>query len=98
MGEDWRDDLDAQVDWPNGRSLAFQVDGNDLVHVNDIDHETGDASVTVFASTDPQAPIIFQGTVNIRQHLAYRCPECRAAERHVAGGELCQELRQATAR
>jgi hypothetical protein len=48
-------------------SVAFQVDGHDLVHVSEIDAD-GFAFVIVYASSDPEAEVIFSGRINIDAH------------------------------
>lgn len=45
-------------------SVAFHVDGNDLVHICEIDRE-GNAFVIVFASAHPDAEVIFSGQINV---------------------------------
>lgn len=67
-GEPYKADFDSievGIDWMKGTGFALQVDGNDLVHVTDIDRETGQALVRVFTSTDPDAAVLFEGTVNV---------------------------------
>ncbi|MGV8965383.1 MAG: hypothetical protein ACOH2F_03815 [Cellulomonas sp.] len=61
------DELEPGAEWISGDSFAFQVRGNDLVHVSDIDDLTGEAVIRVFAGTDSSAPVIFSGTVNLRK-------------------------------
>lgn len=56
------------VDWMGRNDVCFQVEGSDIVHVTEIDSETGEARITVFASTHPEAEVIFRGTVNLRAH------------------------------
>jgi hypothetical protein len=63
----WFDELDPGTDWYDGDSLAFQIDGHDLVHVSDINRETGVATIRVFTSTHPDAPVLFEGTVNVKE-------------------------------
>ena len=63
-----REEVDANVDCFDD-NIAFQVEGNDLVHVSDI-AEDGTATVRVFASTHSAAAVIFDGVVNIFAHLA----------------------------
>ena len=45
-------------------SVAFTVDGQDLVHVCDID-ANGNAYVVVYESTDTNAMVLFSGRINI---------------------------------
>jgi len=59
------DGLEAAVDWFSSDSVALQFDGNDLVHVTDIDRDTGDATVYVFSSSHPDATVLFTGRVNV---------------------------------
>jgi len=48
-------------------SVAFQVDGHDLVHISEIDAD-GFAFVIVYASSDPEAEVIFSGNINVAAH------------------------------
>lgn len=48
-------------------SVAFQVDGHDLIHVSEIDAD-GNAFIIVYVSTDPEAEVIFSGRVNVSAH------------------------------
>ena len=48
-------------------SVAFHVDGHDLVHISEIDAD-GFAFVIVYASTDPEAEVIFSGRINVAAH------------------------------
>lgn len=58
-------DIETSTEWFNAHSVAFQVHGADIVHLSDIDEETGWATLTVFTSTHPDARILFTGQVNI---------------------------------
>lgn len=51
----------------NTRSVAFHVDGHDLVHIAEIDSE-GFAFIIVYASSDPDAEVIFTGRINVSAH------------------------------
>jgi hypothetical protein len=53
------------------RSVAFHVDGHDLVHISEIDND-GFAFVIVFASSDPQAEVLFTGRINVAAHSVGR--------------------------
>lgn len=53
----------------NARSVAFHVDGHDLVHISEIDAD-GNAFVIVFASSHPQAEVLFTGRINVSAHQA----------------------------
>jgi hypothetical protein len=57
------------VDAMDGRSAILQVDGNDLVHIADIDKDTGTARITVFESSHEHAEVLYRGVVNVRGHL-----------------------------
>lgn len=57
----------TDVDWYDHDSMALQVDGNDLVQISDIAPD-GTATVTVFASTVEDSPVLFTGTVNVFAH------------------------------
>lgn len=46
------------------RSVAFHVDGHDLVHISEIDAD-GNAFVIVFASALPDAEVLFTGRINV---------------------------------
>ena len=48
-------------------SVAFTVDGHDIVHVTDID-ANGNAIVVVYKSSSPDAVILFSGRININAH------------------------------
>jgi hypothetical protein len=65
----WVYRVQADAEWEGAKAVRFQLDGNDLVNVVDVDRDTGDARIMVFASTAPDAEVIFEGTVNIRAHL-----------------------------
>lgn len=45
-------------------SVAFHVDGHDLVHISEIDQD-GNAFVIVFASSHPDAEVLFTGRINV---------------------------------
>lgn len=60
-------DIEPEVEWYDSDSIAFQIDGNDLVHVSEIDDE-GNATIRVFASTEREATVLFEGTVNVFKH------------------------------
>ena len=45
-------------------SVAFHVDGHDIVHLSEIDSD-GNAFVIVYESTHPDAGVLFSGRVNI---------------------------------
>ncbi|MDP8971197.1 MAG: hypothetical protein M3N52_12030 [Actinomycetota bacterium] len=62
----WLDELNPGVDWINSRAVAYQMDGADLVQVTNIDRETSEATVRVFASVDGNAPVIFEGKVWVK--------------------------------
>jgi hypothetical protein len=64
----WRINLEADSDWQDG-NLYFQIDGNDVMSITDIDTETGDAIVIVHASTHPNATTLFTGHINIKAHI-----------------------------
>jgi hypothetical protein len=61
------DDLEPGAEWYDGESIGFQIDGNDLIQITDI-HTDGTAHVRVFTSTDPDASVLFEGTVNVTAH------------------------------
>jgi flagellar basal body rod protein FlgC len=46
------------------RSVAFQVDGQDLVHISEIDSD-GNAFVIVFESSHPDAEVLYTGRINV---------------------------------
>jgi len=48
------------------RSVAFQVDGQDLVHVSEIDGD-GNAIVIVYESSHPDAEVLFTGRINVAE-------------------------------
>ena len=52
-----------------GQGVALQIDGNDLVHINEIDTEQGTATLTVFMSTAETAPVLWTGTVDLVGHF-----------------------------
>lgn len=57
--------LDYGVDHIDSRgTVALQVDGNDLVHINPPDDE-GMAFMTVFSSSHPNAFVLWAGSVNV---------------------------------
>lgn len=62
-------DLSAEAEWEGTQDVRFQIDGNDLISIRDIDYETGEATVIVYAGTRADAPILFSGTVNVLSHL-----------------------------
>jgi flagellar basal body rod protein FlgC len=45
-------------------SVAFMVDGQDLVHISEIDRD-GNAFVIVYASSHPDAEVLFTGHINV---------------------------------
>jgi hypothetical protein len=45
-------------------SVAFHVDGHDLIHICDID-ANGNAVVVVYDSPLPDAAVVFHGVINI---------------------------------
>lgn len=57
-------DFDAE---PYDGGIAFQVDGCDLVHITDVDEETGWGHITVFTSSDSNAAVLFSGPINVRE-------------------------------
>lgn len=63
----WLDRIEVGIDWIKSSGFAVQVDGMDLVHVTDIDAETGTALVRVFASTHPDAAVMFEAVINLRE-------------------------------
>lgn len=63
-----RGDLEASAEWDGTKAVRFQIDGNDLVSVVDIDWTSGSARVLVFASTHENADVIFEGHVNVFAH------------------------------
>ena len=68
MTETWIDE--GELDFiaePYDGGVALQVNGNDLVHITDADDETGWAHITVFTSSDPNAIILFEGQINVRE-------------------------------
>ena len=48
-------------------SVAFTVDGNDIVHITDIDSD-GDAFVIVYKSSHPDSVVLFSGRINVNAH------------------------------
>ena len=50
----------------DARSVAFQVDGQDLVHISEIDSD-GNAFVIVFESSHPDAEVLFTGRINVAE-------------------------------
>lgn len=62
-----RELLEAGVE-DYGDGWAFQIAGTDMVHIVDIDDQ-GNALVRVFASTLPEAEVIFEGRVNVTAHF-----------------------------
>jgi hypothetical protein len=66
-GGDWVEEgeLDFGVDAYDD-IVAFQVDGNDIVHVGPPD-DRGWAQVIVFESSHPDAGVLWEGPVNLRQ-------------------------------
>lgn len=87
----WADDVSRASGWPEaefgidywGSSVSLQYDGQDVVQVVDIDEESGKARVVVFASTDPDAPMIFQAIVDLHGHHGEEriCGHCDASYR-----------------
>lgn len=65
----WLLAMEADAEWEGTKAVRFQLDGNDLVNVIDIDIDSGDARIMVFASTAQDAEVIFEGTVNVKAHL-----------------------------
>jgi hypothetical protein len=61
------DPFEIGAEWIDSNSLAFQIEGNDLVHVSDIDTD-GTATITVFTSSHPDASIVFTAQVNVFAH------------------------------
>jgi hypothetical protein len=60
-------DLDA-----DGSEVNLQVDGKDLVRFSGVDVDKGTATITVFASTDPDDQrVLFSGTVDLQGHIEY---------------------------
>jgi hypothetical protein len=53
------------------RSVAFHVDGHDLVHITEIDAD-GNAFVIVYASSHPDAEVLFTGRINVAAHSVGR--------------------------
>jgi len=51
----------------DSRSVAFQVDGHDLVHVSEID-ANGNAFIIVYESSHPDAGVLFSGRLNVAAH------------------------------
>jgi hypothetical protein len=45
-------------------SVAFHVDGWDLVHISEIDAD-GNAFIIVFESSHPDAEVLFTGRINV---------------------------------
>lgn len=48
-------------------SVAFTVDGHDLVHISEIDSD-GNAFVIVYESSHADAEVLFSGRININAH------------------------------
>lgn len=67
-GWDTDTDEDLTIEWYGANDAALAYQGNDLVHLAEIDPKTGTARVRVFASTIADAPVIFEGTVRIDGH------------------------------
>ena len=49
------------------RSVAFNVDGHDLVHISEIDAD-GNAFIIVYESSHPDAGVQFTGRINVAAH------------------------------
>lgn len=77
--------LEFRADWLDSHGVAFQVDGQDLVHITDIDSETGIATVTVFSSSHPDATVLFTGEINV---LERKQPEAEPCEWFVNNGTV----------
>jgi hypothetical protein len=60
--------LVADAEWQGTKAVSFQIDGNDLVSVIDIDRETGDAEIVVWESTASDAAVAWRGRVNLLAH------------------------------
>ncbi len=60
--------LTADAEWEGTKAIRFQIDGNDLVSVTGIDPQTGQAEIIVYASTHPDADVVWRGAVNILAH------------------------------
>lgn len=65
--EGWLEHVEVGIDWLKYTGFAVQVDGLDIVHVTDIDEETGTAVVRVFSSTHPDATVLFEAVLNLRE-------------------------------
>jgi hypothetical protein len=63
----WLDDLEAAIDWMKYTGFAVQIEGHDIVHITDIDQDTGAATIRVFTSTHPDAAVLFEGVINVRE-------------------------------
>jgi hypothetical protein len=64
--KDWLTNLGPGVEWINDEAFGFQVDGNDLVQISNIDPSTGMAQIRVYSSVDPDAEIICEDIVQLR--------------------------------
>jgi hypothetical protein len=54
-------------------SVAFTVDGHDLVHISEID-ANGSAFVIVYESSHPDAEVLFSGRINVNAHKEDHAP------------------------
>ncbi|MEA5456729.1 hypothetical protein SPF06_18555 [Sinomonas sp. JGH33] len=62
--------MEASIEWFSRTGFAVMIDGNDIIHVNNIDRETGDALAGIFESTAEEAPLIVSRKVNLQAHKA----------------------------
>lgn len=61
------DPFDTGVEWICDDTFSLVVEGMEIVRIDDVGDD-GTATVIVYSSTGPEAPIIFRGTVNILAH------------------------------
>lgn len=69
--------LDFSMETTGGGTLAVMVDGHDLIHIDDSPGPDGMARIVVFNSTHPDATVLWEGVVQIRER-SDKCHECGA--------------------
>lgn len=64
--KEWLANLEPGVSWITDEAFAFQVDGNDVVQISNIDPSTGMAQIRIFGSVESDAPVICQDVITLR--------------------------------
>lgn len=59
--------VEPGAEWYSSSSIAFQIDGEDLMHVTDIGPD-GWGFVRLYESTAEDARILFEGRVHLTAH------------------------------